>query len=180
MRRLLALLFIGLSTSACGYDYTPPDTSAEYSSQKLVSIFERECVEEAPSWARQWAETTRGSGCLGDDDCEREARGSYGWRPGDAPEFRVSMMSDGYMLSEVRGDGWHCDMRFWRRPDDQTLVRLSELAARQGLSRHDTWEQDGSRGHIVWHVWRPEGREIPELRLIEQERPMPWTLLYVE
>lgn len=180
MRRMLALLFMGLSTSACGYDYSLPDTSAGFSSQKLVSIFERECVDEAPSWARQWAETTRGSMCLGDDDCEREARGSYGWRPADASNFRVSMMSDGYMLSEVRGDGWHCDMRFWRRPDDQALARLSELAARQGLSRYETWERDESSGHTVWHVWRPEGEEIPELRLIQQERPRPWTLLYVD
>jgi hypothetical protein len=180
MWRALALLSFGLSASACGNDTTPPDTSDGYSLQTLVSVFERECVEEEFSLARQAAETMRGSGCLGDDDCEREARGSYGWRPRDAPESRVSMMSDGYMLSSVRGDGWHCDMRFWRRPDDQTLTRLSQLAARQGLSRYDTWEQDTGGGHIVWHVWRPEGEEIPELRLIQQERPMPWTLLYVE
>lgn len=173
------LIALCLAASGCSYDYTPPDTSGGYSSERLVSIFSRECLDERQSLARVLAESTRGSSCFGDRDCERDARGHYVWVPQDAPELEVSMMSDAWMLSEERGDGWHCEVRFWRRPDDLTVDRLSELAADEGLTRYETWERSEDRGRIAWHVWRPADGDVPELRLIQTERPAPWTLLYV-
>jgi hypothetical protein len=180
MRKRLALILLSLGVVACDYDYTPPDTSGGYSSEKLVRVFQRECVEEEPSVQREVAEATRGFGCFGDGDCERETRGYYVWSPPDADELEMAMQSDAHMLSTERGDGWHCSVRFWRRPDDRFLDRLSQLATAEGLPRYETWEGGEGQDRIVWHVWRSSEGDVRELRLIHLERPRPWTLLYVE
>jgi hypothetical protein len=180
MRRWIALALLGLITSACGYDYTPPDTRGGFSSEHLVRVFERECVDEEPSMQREIAEATRGSGCFGDSDCEPETRGYYEWTPIDAADIEIAMQSDAHMLSQVRGDGWHCSAEFWRRPDDAFLDRLSRVAAANDLPRHEIWEDGEGSDHTVWHVWLPTDSDVPELRLIQLERPKPWRLLYVE
>ncbi|MBL8547301.1 MAG: hypothetical protein JNL81_12620 [Hyphomonadaceae bacterium] len=180
MIRTFAFLLLALGAAACSPNYAPPDTSAGYSSERLVAVFARECVEERVSLERQIAEESRGWLCLGDDDCERDARGAYSWRPVDAKELHVSMQSDAHMLSRERGDGWHCAIRYWRRPDDAIVERLARLAEGEGLTRYEMSEAGNGPDHITWHVWRPADAEAPELRLIQLERPKPWTLLYVE
>lgn len=173
------LVTLTFAAAACSYDYTPPDTSGGYPSDKVLRAF-NECVEERPSLRQQYTELTRGWSCFGDSDCERDTRHHYEWEPAGAPELTMFVMSDAHMLSATVGDGWHCGVRFWRRPDDAFLGRLAQLAEDKGLSRHESWSQQGSSGEVTWHVWRPPESEIPELRLIQQERPRPWEILYVE
>jgi hypothetical protein len=166
-----------LGLAAC--DQAPLDTSGGYSSERLLSVFERECVRERWSWAKQLAALSAGVGrSLCSDDPECGHRGDMTWWP--APELEINMTTDASNMTTRRGDGVHCWMRFWRRPDDRFDSLLADLARADGLSHVRSWSETLDGREVSWVVYASDSDNLPELRLIRTERPGPWTLGYIE